>query len=83
MLWQGYLAQRGQKVIALDADPDSNLACALGIQESEIKKVQPLAQMQEFIEERTGTKKGQYGAFFQINPKVDDIRKDFPLKKMA
>ena len=75
------LAQRGHKVIAIDADPDSNLASALGIEESEAKAAQPLAQMQEFIEERTGTKKGQYGAFFQINPKVDDIPERFSLKK--
>lgn len=75
------LGQRGHKVIAIDADPDSNLASALGIEESEAKKAQPLAQMQEFIEERTGTKKGQYGAFFQINPKVDDIPERFSLEK--
>ena len=75
------LAQHGHKVIAIDADPDSNLASALGIDESEIKKMQPLAQMQEFIEERTGTKKGEYGAFFQINPKVDDIPERFSLEK--
>ncbi len=75
------LAQRGHRVIAIDADPDSNLASALGIEESETKKVQPLAEMQEFIEERTGTKKGQYGAFFQINPRVDDILGRFSLAK--
>ncbi len=75
------LGQRGKRVIALDADPDSNLAGAIGIEESELSKVQPLAQMQEFIEERTGTKKGQYGAFFQINPKVDDILERFSLEK--
>jgi CO dehydrogenase maturation factor len=49
------LAKRGQKVIAVDADPDSNLASALGVEETEVKKAQPLAQMQEFYEERTGT----------------------------
>ena len=75
------LGEQGHRVIAIDADPDSNLASALGIQDSELKGVQPLAQMQEFIEERTSTKKGQYGAFFQINPKVDDIPERFSLKR--
>jgi len=75
------LAGHGHKVIAVDADPDSNLASALGIEETEAKKAQPLAQMKEFIEERTGTKKGQYGAFFQINPKVDDIPELFSIEK--
>jgi len=74
-------AAEGNKVIAVDADPDANLASALGIEESEAERMQPLAQMQEFIEERTGTKKGQYGAFFQINPKVDDIPERFSLEK--
>ncbi|HVN97054.1 MAG TPA: carbon monoxide dehydrogenase accessory protein CooC [Syntrophorhabdaceae bacterium] len=75
------LARRGHRVIAIDADPDSNLASALGINEGEARKLEPLAQMQEFIEERTGTKKGQYGAFFQINPRVDDIPERFSLEK--
>ncbi|HEX2965896.1 MAG TPA: carbon monoxide dehydrogenase accessory protein CooC [Syntrophorhabdaceae bacterium] len=75
------LAERGNKVIAVDADPDSNLASALGIEEIDVRKTTPLAQMQEFIEERTGTKKGEYGAFFQINPKVDDIPERFSICK--
>lgn len=75
------LARHGHKVIAIDADPDSNLASALGIKESEAKKALPLAHMKEFIEERTGAKKGQYGAFFQINPKVDDIPELFSIEK--
>ena len=75
------LAEKGHKVIAIDADPDSNLASAIGIDENEVKKMQPLAEMKEFIEERTGTKKGQYGAFFQLNPKVDDIPERFSIEK--
>lgn len=75
------LADQGHRVITVDADPDSNLASALGIAEEEADGITPLAQMQEFIEERTGTKKGQYGSFFQINPRVDDIPERFSLKK--
>ncbi|MDD3846127.1 MAG: carbon monoxide dehydrogenase accessory protein CooC [Syntrophorhabdaceae bacterium] len=73
------LGERGKKVIAIDADPDSNLASAIGIDEESLNAVRPLAAMEEFIAERTGSKKGQYGAFFQLNPRVDDIPERFSL----
>jgi CO dehydrogenase maturation factor len=75
------LGERGKKVIAIDADPDSNLASAIGIDEEDLKEVKPLAAMEDFIAERTGSKKGQYGAFFQLNPRVDDIPERFSLMK--
>ncbi|HBL23754.1 MAG TPA: carbon monoxide dehydrogenase [Deltaproteobacteria bacterium] len=75
------LGDRGKKVIAIDADPDSNLASAIGIDEESLAGVKPLAAMEEFIAERTGTKKGQYGAFFQLNPRVDDIPERFSLAR--
>ncbi len=73
------LAGRGKKIIAIDADPDSNLASAIGISEESVSSVVPLALMEEFIAERTGAGKGQYGAFFQLNPRVDDIPERFSL----
>ncbi len=67
----------GYKVIAVDADPDMNLACALGIDED----VTPLSKMDDLIEERTGARVGEYGSVFKINPKVDDIVEKYALKK--
>jgi CO dehydrogenase maturation factor len=75
------LAARGFKVLSIDADPDSNLASAIGIDREQMKDVKPLAQMTEFIEERTGSKKGSYGSFFKMNPKVDDIPERFSVSK--
>lgn len=75
------LSARGFKVLSIDADPDSNLASAIGIEPEQLKGVKPLAQMTEFIEERTGAKKGSYGAYFKINPKVDDIPDRFSIAK--
>lgn len=75
------LSDRGNNVLAIDADPDSNLASAIGFKEEELKNIKPLAQMQEFIEERTGAKKGEYGSFFKLNPKVDDIPERFSIQK--
>ncbi len=65
------LADEGKKVLAIDADPDANLAQALGINES--NRIVPISEMKALIEERTGAKPGTMGAFFKLNPKVDDL----------
>jgi len=75
------LSERGYKVLAIDADPDSNLASAIGIDEEKLGSMKPLAQMTEFIEERTSSKKGTYGSFFKLNPRVDDIPERFAVEK--
>ncbi len=72
-----YYADRKYKVIAVDADPDSNLASALGIDYDKALKITPLIEMKKLIEERTGAKPGGYGAFFKLNPRVDDIPEKF------
>lgn len=68
-----YLADTGYKVLAIDADPDANLASALGIPAALLVDITPLAQMTSLVEERTGAKMGTFGAVFRLNPKVDDI----------
>jgi len=65
------LADAGKRVLAIDADPDANLAQALGIKES--STIVPIADMKDLIEERTGAKPGTIGGFFSLNPKVDDL----------
>ena len=67
------LADEGRKVLAIDADPDSNLASAIGLPEEALAKLSPIASMTSLIEERTGAKKGTYGPMFKLNPKVDDL----------
>ncbi len=67
------LAERGRSVLAIDADPDSNLASALGLPEEALAKLSPIASMTSMIEERTGAKKGSFGTMFKLNPKVDDL----------
>jgi CO dehydrogenase maturation factor len=69
----GALALKGRTVIAIDADPDSNLGSALGLGDEEIT---PLAEMSDLIEQRTGSPKG-YGGYFKLNPRVDDIPDDY------
>ena len=71
------MSDNGYKVLAIDADPDSNLASALGIPQDKMKNITPIAEMTRLIEERTGAKKGTFGGFFKLNPKVDDIPDKF------
>jgi len=71
------LAERGERVLALDADPDANLACALGIAESERAQIPTIAQQLDLIEERTGARAGTYGQMFSLTPRVDDVADRF------
>jgi len=73
------IAATEHKVLAIDADPDANLGSALGFSMDEVEKVTPVAQMTDFIQERTGSQKGTYGGTFKLNPKVDDIPERFSL----
>ena len=66
-------AQRGQKVLAIDADPNANLASALGFPAEVAAQIAPIAEMEELIYERTGARPGEFGGFFKLNPRVDDI----------
>jgi len=71
------LAERGRKVLALDADPDANLATALGIPAAAQDTVVPIARQAALIEERTGAKVRQYGQIFKLNPEVSDLADRF------
>ncbi len=70
--------EAGYSVIAIDADPDANLAATLGFPSPE--RITPISEMRELIEERTGAKPGQSAPFFTINPKVDDIPEKYAQK---
>lgn len=64
-------AEKGFKVVAIDADPDANLASALGFPEA--LHPTPIIALHDLIEERTGAKPGTSGGLFKLNPKVDDL----------
>jgi CO dehydrogenase maturation factor len=63
------LARDGMDVLAIDADPDMNLASALGIEEPPA----PLTAYEDLIDERAGGPAGM----FKLNPKVDDVVERF------
>jgi len=64
-------AESGYSVIAIDADPDANLAATLGFPHPE--EITPISEMSALIEERTGARPGQAATYFRLNPKVDDL----------
>lgn len=65
----------GYSVLAIDADPNANLALALGFPNP--NDITPIADMSKLVEERTGAKPGSTGGFFTLNPRVDDIPERF------
>src|SRR3972149_5599180 len=66
-------ASEGRPVLAIDADPDANLASAIGFSREETDQIIPIVELKELIEERTGAKPGASAPFFRFNPRVDDI----------
>jgi CO dehydrogenase maturation factor len=73
------LASEGYRVLAVDADPDANLAGALGIPVEVAAGIVPISQMKELVAERTGGQPGTMGGFFKLNPRVDDLPDDLSL----
>jgi CO dehydrogenase maturation factor len=79
MLARQYAAE-GVPVLAIDADPDANLASSLGVPPELAATISPIAEMEELIEERTGAKPGSSGAYFRLNPRVDDLPDRYALQ---
>lgn len=67
------MKENGESVLAIDADPDANLAGALGLPQELQDSIVPISKQTELIEERTGAKVNQYGQMFKLNPEVSDI----------
>ncbi|MBD3344769.1 MAG: AAA family ATPase [Chitinivibrionales bacterium] len=65
------------KVIAIDADPDANLAEALGFPPE--LEITPLVEMRDLIKERVGAEPDQATVYFTMNPRVDDIPDKFSI----
>lgn len=70
-VWSQIFAQEGFNVLAIDADSNPNLAQAFGLA-AELWP-EPLIDMKDLIEERTGAPKGSVGQYFKLNPHVSDL----------
>ncbi|MFA5307924.1 MAG: carbon monoxide dehydrogenase accessory protein CooC [Dehalococcoidales bacterium] len=71
-------ASSGYSVIAIDADPDANLAATLGFPHPET--ITPISELNDLIEERVGVRPGTSGSFFKLNPRVDDLPEKYSVK---
>ncbi len=69
----------GKHVLAIDADPDANLAAGLGIPNAD--DIVPIAEMKDLIYERTEARPGSIGGFFKLNPRVDDLPDSLSARK--
>jgi len=72
------LHRSGYEVIAIDADPDSNLLACMG--HAKPASVRPLVELKDLIEERTGVKPGTTGGMYKLNPRVDDIPEKYAVE---
>lgn len=63
------LAKDGEKVLAIDCDPVTNLGRLLGIEDAD--KIVPIVEMKQLINERMETSPDR--TLYKLNPKVDDI----------
>ncbi len=77
-IWAQLFARDGFDVLAIDADPDANLASAFGIPKD--RSPEPLIEMKHLIAERTGTGKDSVGMYFTLNPKVSDLPEQYWLE---
>lgn len=74
------LAASGETVYAIDADPNATLGQALGFPPDLLAQLVPIIEMKDLIEERTGARPGESGAYFRLNPRVDDIPARFSVE---
>lgn len=75
-----FLAEKGERVFAIDADPNANLALSLGLSRAQAEKIVPISEMRDLIAQRTGVEPGSVGAYFKVNPEVGDLPDRFKLE---
>lgn len=68
------LAQDGYRVLAVDADPNLNLAYSLGVDYEVANNITPLSDNKELIKEKTGVSPEEaLGNMFNMTPNVNDV----------
>lgn len=74
-------ARRGKRVLAVDGDPQQNLAAALGLSPDTAARIVPVAESRDYIREKTGAGPGVTpGGFFALNPDVSDVTDRFSVE---
>ena len=57
-------AEDGYRVVAVDADPDANLALALGFPKEVYESIVPISEMKKLVSDRTAASVGSFGKMF-------------------
>jgi len=74
-------AQEGFRVIAVDGDPQQNLAVTMGIPPHEAEGIPPVSQSTEYLREKTGAGMGiSPGGLITLNPDVSDVIDRFSVR---
>ncbi len=68
-------AAEGRRVLAIDADPDANLASALGVPAELRRSIHTISEERQLIEERTGAKVQRVRADVQAEPRRERHRR--------
>jgi len=68
---------QGKDVLVIDADPSPHMAETLGIRNAE--DITPIADMTKILVERSGKTPGS--PFYQLNPEVNDLLKDYMIEQ--
>ena len=76
-LLAGEFKKLGREVLVIDADPSPHMAETLGIRNA--KQVKPIAEMTKLLAERAGKTEGS--PFYNLNPEVNDLLRDFMLEE--
>lgn len=67
------LARDSRRVLALDADPQMNLAHAVGFPYEQARALVPISQDRSYVEDKTGTSsEAGWGLYFRLNPDAAD-----------
>ncbi|MEZ7195224.1 nucleotide-binding protein [Pseudodesulfovibrio karagichevae] len=64
------LADQGDTVLAIDADPDANFGSAIGITPEALATITPISKMKKLAEKRTGA---EGDGMYSLTPHVADI----------
>jgi len=71
-------AHQGFRVLAVDGDPQQNLAVTLGVPIEDAAKIVPVSQSIEYLQEKTGAGPGiSPGGLLTLNPDVSDVIDSF------
>jgi CO dehydrogenase maturation factor len=67
-------AQEGFRVLAVDGDPQQNLAVTMGVLPQVAEKIVPVSQSTDYLREKTGAGPGiSPGGLLTLNPDVSDV----------